>query len=418
MPLQLQYRELRTTLEAAAPSTINMSAIETPARSPTESRNYSSRRLSSCRDSLGSVSSISAPSTPNPVPLSTHAEPPTTTTPMIKPTPPTTTRYWNEYEHGSDAEDQDDTYVIYVDPDADDKFPGISLIKTMVGAPVDRIRQWLQPQGQRIGSSSGRSGPEDGSTTAASGSPPSETQSLLAYRANAAAQERAKARAERRRHRKYSHLAIPPENTRMYKPPQDYFTFRERPHPYTQEGWEYDHASNVNDGDDGENVRDDSRVNSNEDEQTAEGEGGGEDGYLSSDIGEHHHVRPHQRNGGEHGADGIGIYTSAADYEMKRYQDKVLTRSVAAGFAVGFVLLGISTLLISTGRHHLRLEVDAGAAAGSALSLVCACGSLTGMLLRHHPSRLVFRLSVWTAFLLLCLLNGMLLVLVAGSSGI
>jgi len=417
MPLQLQYRELRTTLEAAAPSTINMSAIETPARPPTESRNYSGRRLSSCRDSLGSTSSISAPSTPVPNPLSTQTEVPTTTT--IKIAPQTRTRYWNEYEHGSDAEDQDDTYVIYVDPDDDDdKFPGLSLIKTMVGAPVDRIRQWLQAQGQRIGGSSGRSGAQDGSTTATSGSPPSETQSLLAYRANAAAQERAKARAQRRHRRKYSHLAMPPENMRGHAPPQDYFTFRERPHPYTQEGWEYDHAFDIDDDDDDENVRDDNRVNGNEDEQTTEEEREEEEGYLSSEEGEHHHVRYHQQNGGEHGVGGMGIYTSAADYEMKQYQDKVLTRSVAAGFVAGFVLLGISILLVFTGRHRLRLEVDAGAAAGSAVSLVCACGGLTGMLLRHRPSGLMFRLSVWMAFLVLCVLNGMLLVLVAGSSGL
>ncbi|KAI1128818.1 hypothetical protein F5Y10DRAFT_239578 [Nemania abortiva] len=294
-PLQLQYRELRTTLEAASP--VDASLPEPPP--PTESRDHSGRRIDPPRrDSSHSIATV---------------------------TPPT---YWNEYEHGSEAGDQDDTYVIYIDPNANDEFPGLSYVRNMFGGSVDHVRHWLQSQ--------------KANKDLAAGSP-SETQSLLSSR-----------------------------HGRTGAPSADYFSIRGRP----------DHEPAT------------------------------EDEYLSSDEGESRHTR------------GLGFpsysysASSADDLKMGRYQDRVITRSIVIAFVVAFVLLGISSLLVSTGKRHLRLEVDAGATLGSVASLFCACMGLGAMFYRHSPAGYLYNAVVWAAFITVCACNGILLVVVAGSSGL
>ncbi|KAI0110826.1 hypothetical protein GGR51DRAFT_557827 [Nemania sp. FL0031] len=294
-PLQMQYQELRATLEAASPADANLP--EPPP--PTESRDHAGHRIQPPRrDSSHSVATV---------------------------TPQT---YWNEYEHGSEAGDQDDTYVIYIDPNAGDEFPGFSYVKNMFGGSVDHVRHWLQSQRSKD----------------VAGTSPSETQSLLSSR-----------------------------NGHTAAPSTDYFSIRSRP----------DHEPAT------------------------------EDEYLSSDEGEPHHTR------------GVGFYpsysysaSSAADLKMGRYQDRVITRSIVIAFIVAFVLLGISCLLVSTGKRHLRLEVDAGATLGSVASLFCACMGLGAMFYRHSPAGYLYNAIVWAAFVAVCALNGILLVVVAGSSGL
>ncbi|KAI8959850.1 hypothetical protein F5Y11DRAFT_350058 [Daldinia sp. FL1419] len=106
------------------------------------------------------------------------------------------------------------------------------------------------------------------------------------------------------------------------------------------------------------------------------------------------------------------------DYQVTLYRDKVLTRTVILGFVAAFILLLISGVLVATGRHKLRLEVDAGVTVGSVASLFCACMGLGAMLYRQYPVGILYSLAVWAAFMAVCALNGMLLVLVVGSNGL
>ncbi|KAI1389650.1 uncharacterized protein F4822DRAFT_427991 [Hypoxylon trugodes] len=105
-------------------------------------------------------------------------------------------------------------------------------------------------------------------------------------------------------------------------------------------------------------------------------------------------------------------------YQIALYRDKMLTRTVIVSFVVAFVLLVISGVLIATGRHKLRLEVDAGVTVGSVASLFCVCMGLGAMLYRQYPAGYLYSLAVWAAFVAVCALNGMLLVLVVGTNGI
>ncbi|KAJ3575368.1 hypothetical protein NPX13_g4055 [Xylaria arbuscula] len=277
-PLQAEYHQIRTTLEANSLAHTNFLEPSSPA----ESYDVPSRR--DRRDSYRAAQSAAAIA---------HSG------------------YWNEYDHGSEAGDNEDTYVIYIDPNANDDFPGFTYMKNMFGNPVDSVRHWLQSQKTRDASSM------------APVSSPSETQSLLGRRQDSTV--------------------------------SDYFTTR----------------------------------------HSASDEPVTEDDNLSSHSS-----------------------SSADDYKLGLYQDRMLTRAVIVAFIAAFVLLGISALLVMTGRRRLRLEVDAGAAVGSVASLFCACMGLGAMLYRHYPGSPLYCLAVWVTFITVCILNGILLVLIAGRSGI
>ncbi|KAI1737009.1 hypothetical protein F4680DRAFT_429929 [Xylaria scruposa] len=300
-PLRLQYRELRTDLDAASPLDGNLAELRPPP--PTESRDPACRKAR--RDSRRSSYSI---------PATTPAPPPTT--------------YWNEYDHGSEAGDQeDDAYVIYIDPNADDEFPGLAYVKNMLGGKVDQVRHWLQSQKSR-----------NAAATSASVSSPSETQSLLTSGAST-----------------------------------DYFTIAGRRPPTSEDGYR-----------------------------------------SSSDEGGPHQA---QTLGFAHTYSYSSTSSAIADPKMSgSYEDRVLTRGVVLAFVAAFVLLGVSGLLVATGRRHLRLEVDAGATLGSVVSLSCACMGLGAMLYRQYPAGYLYCLAVWAAFVTVCALNGILLVLVASNS--
>ncbi|KAI1428628.1 hypothetical protein F5Y12DRAFT_675968 [Xylaria sp. FL1777] len=293
-PLQVQYRELCATLEAASPAGTNGLGPLLPA----ELHSPSGRKVR--RDSGRSSDSVAimAPST-----------------------------YWNEYDHGSEAGDHDDSYVIYVNPNAADDFPGLAYVKRMFVRPVNSLRHWLQSQKSK---------------DIATASSPSETQSLL-------------------------------------------------------------HGPNTSNGASTDYFGVAARCTTSNEPVT-------DDEYLSSQEGELRHA--HSLDFSSHPS------FSVLDSKMVQYQDKMLTRGIIVAFMAAFMLLGISGLLVVTGRRRLRLEVGAGAAVGSVASLFCGCMGLGAMLYRQYPGGYLYNLAVWVTFIAVCVLNGILLVLVAGSTGI
>lgn len=146
------------------------------------------------------------------------------------------------------------------------------------------------------------------------------------------------------------------------------------------------------------------------------------DGYASSaeDVTPAG-LRKYERRGGGflstlEEADGGGDEQGAL--RMAEYRDRVLARSVVLFFALSFALLLVSGVLVATGRHKLRLEVDAGATVGSVASLFCACMGLGALFARPFPPNWLYALAVWAAFAAATLLNGMLLIIVVRSTGI
>lgn len=107
---------------------------------------------------------------------------------------------------------------------------------------------------------------------------------------------------------------------------------------------------------------------------------------------------------------------SIGEQEVQRYRDKVLVWATLGCLVFSFALLGIDSVLILTGKHKLRVEVDAGVTVGTMISLFCAGSGLGMMLYRRGPLSLSFKVMVWSAFIASCILNGMLLVLVLGNA--
>ncbi|KAI0179326.1 hypothetical protein GGR52DRAFT_570211 [Hypoxylon sp. FL1284] len=294
-PLELQHQQLLATLEAS-PDMMSVQAERQKRRQKAKSqieRPSSSRRTSQIQRSSTPPSIVSTPGG-------------------------SSGTYWNEYEHGSEAGDNDEgDYTLYIDPNASTDFPGLVYLKSILTAPVDKVRHWLKartPQAR-------------------------ETEPLISGQA-----------------------------------PADYFSTR----PSTA-------GTTDNDGT--------------------------EDGYPSSpnsSLGRRQKMRHASLPEAEAGQ----------DYQVALYRDKVLTRTVVVAFAASFLLLPVSGLLIATGRHKMRLEVDAGVAVGSVASLFCACMGLGAMMYRTYPVSTIYTLAVCAAFVAACALNGMLLVLVAGSNGL
>ncbi|KAK3350153.1 hypothetical protein B0T25DRAFT_570732 [Lasiosphaeria hispida] len=101
---------------------------------------------------------------------------------------------------------------------------------------------------------------------------------------------------------------------------------------------------------------------------------------------------------------------------LARYRERVLFWGTWWCFFASFVLMGIAAVLIMTGRHKLRLEVDAGVTLGIMTSLGAACAALGMTFSRQDVLGCGAKLAVWAAFMTVCVLNGILLVLVVGNA--
>lgn len=111
-PLQQQYQDLLSTIQAVSPS--NLSPHD-PATDPAS--RHPSRRSSA-------TVATPAPAAPQPAP-----------------------RYWNEYDHGSETGDHDDAdeggYALYIDPDEASSFPGLETLSYIFTVPVRKLRGWM-----------------------------------------------------------------------------------------------------------------------------------------------------------------------------------------------------------------------------------------------------------------------------------
>lgn len=109
---------------------------------------------------------------------------------------------------------------------------------------------------------------------------------------------------------------------------------------------------------------------------------------------------------------------SVTEQRMDLYKDRVMFLATGGLFAISFLLLGISTVLIFTGRHKLRVEVDAGATLGAVVSIGCGSTALALTMTRWDNLSSVNRAVVALSFATVCVLNGMLIVLVAGNTSL
>lgn len=100
-----------------------------------------------------------------------------------------------------------------------------------------------------------------------------------------------------------------------------------------------------------------------------------------------------------------------------QYRQKILFRGTAAAFAASVLLFLVAGLLVATGKHKLRVEVDVGAVTGAVASLFFATLGLGTMMYSSDGLGWLYKGCVTILFIAMCLLNGMLLVMVVENVG-
>lgn len=150
------------------------------------------------------------------------------------------------------------------------------------------------------------------------------------------------------------------------------------------------------------------------DSNTAVEETDVEDGDFEADVGGYSSSEEFPMGYEAHYA----TLPSINDQRMSLYQDRVMFLATSCLFAMSFLLLGIATVLVLTGRHKLRAEVDAAATLGSVASIGCGCIALALTMSRWDVLGLVNRVVIIVTMCTTCVLNGLLLVLVMGNTAL
>lgn len=109
-------------------------------------------------------------------------------------------------------------------------------------------------------------------------------------------------------------------------------------------------------------------------------------------------------------------FPSTSEQKLIRHHENLLLYGTVASFVAAFLLLIIATLLVFTGRHHLRVEVDAGVIVGVVASLFFSTLGFAVMTYRWERLGLLHILCVTASFLADCVLSGLLLILVMGNT--
>ncbi|KAL2198205.1 hypothetical protein P885DRAFT_34664 [Corynascus similis CBS 632.67] len=280
-----------------------------------------------------------------------------------KPQPPT--GYWNEYECGSEAGDFDrngDEYAIYIDPNEDTGFPGLKTVGVFLTKPLHKLSAWItfKPKHDLLNADAERECLLHGQTSAAGYYGSTST--------------------------------TPPELSYFSSSP---------PGGYTNT-----HSTGTAAGTDTD--LDDQRTSSSHRGSVSRGYTSASS--LSDEPASSLMFPPGYR------AHYAAALPSIADQRVARYRERVLRWATGACFATAFVLMGIAAMLVAAGRHKMRLEVDAGVTLGIVTSLGLACGGLCMTSARRDKLGLLGRLVVWVAFAVVCVGDGILLVLVMGNT--
>lgn len=288
-------------------------------------------------------------------------------------------RYWNEYDCGSEAGDfdgnADNEYAIYIDPNADVNIPGMKALGHFFSKPIHKLSAWVTHHNP-------------------SQPPNPERDPLLPTHHNHSHHRRPTSTSS------YGATRTPPELSYFSTPPGATYTSNT-----TAAGTETD----LDESDAHTATSPSSRFPSNRHSRRGSGSFS-RGGYTSSSSDDQH------LPGSAQGYSTYYTLPSITDQRAARARERALQWATGACFGVAFVLTGIAALLIATGRHKMRLEVDAGVTVGIVTSLGAACAGLCMAGARRDRVGVAGKLAVWSAFAGVCVVNGVLLVLVMGNA--
>lgn len=101
---------------------------------------------------------------------------------------------------------------------------------------------------------------------------------------------------------------------------------------------------------------------------------------------------------------------SINEQKIERYRNDAQFRGTIGLFVISAIMLLVASILVSTGRHKMMAEVNAGVTIGVAAALACTFIGLAMFLLRTDKGSAIESFLVWAWFMLLCVGSGALLV--------
>jgi hypothetical protein len=107
-----------------------------------------------------------------------------------------------------------------------------------------------------------------------------------------------------------------------------------------------------------------------------------------------------------------GALPSVKDQRLSRQREKFYFGAAFGSLAASLVLIFIAGLLVTTGRHRLGVEVDAGAIVAIISSLLFAAVGFTMVVYQWAMLGWLHKICVTASFTSSCILDGILLVLV------
>jgi len=111
-------------------------------------------------------------------------------------------------------------------------------------------------------------------------------------------------------------------------------------------------------------------------------------------------------------------FPSINEQRHAQNRERLLFHATVGCYMAAFIMILIAGILVGTGRHRLRVEVDAGVIMGVVASLFFGTLGLGTMLKRKDRLSWVHRIVGGLSFVSICVISGILLVLVAGNTGI
>jgi hypothetical protein len=109
-------------------------------------------------------------------------------------------------------------------------------------------------------------------------------------------------------------------------------------------------------------------------------------------------------------------FPSVNDQKFVRERRKLVFRGIIAAFAASIILVAVAGILVATGKHRLRVEVDAGVFVGVAASLFFATLAFAGMLYEIERIGTLPRLVVIFTFAVICVVNSVIMMVVLGDT--
>jgi heme/copper-type cytochrome/quinol oxidase subunit 4 len=109
-------------------------------------------------------------------------------------------------------------------------------------------------------------------------------------------------------------------------------------------------------------------------------------------------------------------FTTIGDHKLPRHGENFLFWSTISSFGAALLLLMVAGILAITGKHRLQIEVDTGIIVGIMASIIFGSLGLSMMLVHREQISWAHKICVGVAFVAICVLNGMLLVVVTGNT--